>query len=454
MDGPRHPERMLQMPNWMDGCTPTRYPGIMQATSGYRIRARAVDPKTGALREVNRLFENITCVEDALIKQAELRKMVRRGGPEEEKPRVRYGDYTESLLKRKLATKQFSTKKGKASWTDCQDYHLIPAFGDWFVDAITRQDILEWQAGQGLRVERGEYSPVTVNNWLRVLLSTLRSAVIDLDLARDPTRGIRPIDTSTWHTYTEEEPNALTVDEVPIFMAAARRMYPQHYAMMELELATGRRPCEVRPLRRQGPTPDVLWDQGILLIRRSEGLGEAADRTKSKARLRIALPEALMATLRWHVDQLPAGKMRDSDLLFPSRTGGFRSASCLDKPIREIAEATGVKKHLSAYFMRRTFQDLARAAQVHDFVVRSISGHATVEMQAHYSTVGDAEVRASLAQVISIAGLRKEDQPDSAAGGEPGGYKCENQSPSTTRKTARRKHAKKAQVLDFERRAS
>jgi hypothetical protein len=30
--------------------------------------------------------------------------------------------------------------------------------------------------------------------------------------------------------------------------------------------------------------------------------------------------------------------------------------------------------------MRRTFQDLGRQARVHDFVVRAISGHATVAM--------------------------------------------------------------------------
>jgi hypothetical protein len=35
-------------------------------------------------------------------------------------------------------------------------------------------------------------------------------------------------------------------------------------------LARGRvRPSTLRPLRRTGPTPDVLWDQGVVLVRRS-----------------------------------------------------------------------------------------------------------------------------------------------------------------------------------------
>jgi hypothetical protein len=38
-------------------------------------------------------------------------------------------------------------------------------------------------------------------------------------------------------------------------------------------------------------------------------------------------------------------------------------------------------------------QDLGRAADVHDFVVRAISGHATANMQEHDSSVSGEEVR-------------------------------------------------------------
>lgn len=103
---------------------------------------------------------------------------------------------------------------------------------------------------------------------------------------------------------------------------------------------------------------------------------------------------------------LPVGPMRDSDLLFPSTTGRWRSPTCLDKPIRRIALAAGITKHLSAKFMRRTFQDLGRAADVHDLVVRAISGHATRQMQDHYSSVAPSEVRDGLAKVVAIAGFR------------------------------------------------
>ena len=318
---------------------------------------------------------------------------------------IKYGDYVTLLLETKTARNELSTAKGRRTWTDAQTLHLVPYFGDLDVEAIKRRDIEEWKTKLALHVRAGTLSPNTVNGRLRVLLSTLRSAVADYELAYDPTRAVKPLDTSTWQTYTEEEPNALTVDEVPAFMAQAQALFPQHYAQLALGLATGRRPCELRPLRWKGETPDILWHDGVLLVRRSQVIGDAENRTKTKTRLRIPLPSGLMEILEMHVTRLPETRTSASDLLFPSRIGGYQSSSCLAKPIVAIAAAAGIKKHLSPYFMRRTFQDLCRAAQVHDSVARAISGHATVEMQQLYSSVDGAEVRSGLAKVISLAGV-------------------------------------------------
>jgi integrase len=302
------------------------------------------------------------------------------------------------LLKRKLATGALATPSSRRGWIDTQQLHLLPAFGARYLDTIKRLDIEEWKAeqAQSLVVRHGgaptPISPHTVNQRLRVLLSTLRAAVGELDLVYDPTRAVEPLPTS--------------VDELRVFMIHARSLYPQHFAMLALGVATGRRPSELRPLRRQGPTPDILWSEGIMLVRQSHTLGAVVAKTKTGRRLRIPLPPDLLAILTWHVEQLPAGPMRDSDLLFPSTTGRWRSPTCLDKPIRRIAKAAGIQKHLSAKFMRRTFQDLGRAADVHDLVVRAISGHATRQMQDHYSTVAPAEVRDGLAKVVALAGFR------------------------------------------------
>jgi integrase len=70
----------------------------------------------------------------------------------------------------------------------------------------------------------------------------------------------------------------------------------------------------------------------------------------------------LVEILRWHVDGLPEGRPRDSELLFPSREGSFHARSVLDKPFREVAKAAGIAKHITPKAMRRTFQD--RPAQL------------------------------------------------------------------------------------------
>lgn len=394
------------MTSWMGGAKPTRYTGIFKTSRGYRVRVRAIDPRTGTLKEANREFEGIT-LEQAVVRQAEMREQIRNRARGEVGPRPRYADYAQSLFERKIATKELKSAKTRERWADTQDLHLIPHFGKFYVNEIRKVDIEEWKVTQGRKIAREEYSPNTVNGWLSILLTTLRAAVDDLELERDPTRKVAPFDTSEWATYTEEEPNSLTVDEVPVFMAKAAALYPQHYAMLALGLATGRRPSELRPLRRTGSAADVLWDEGVLLVRRSETMGQVRETTKTGRRLRIPLPPELLDILRDHVAALPPGPMGDSELLFPSMSGGFRAASCLDKPIAEITKGARIRKHLTARFMRRTFQDLGRAADVHDFVVRAISGHATTAMQERYSSVAGEEVRSGLAKVIELAGLRR-----------------------------------------------
>src|SRR5678809_58765 len=75
---------------------------------------------------------------------------------------------------------------------------------------------------------------------------------------------------STHHSYNEEEPNSLTPEEVPAFLAKMRELFPQHFAMVALGLTTGLRPSSLRPLRRSGETPDLLWEEGVLFVRRSQ----------------------------------------------------------------------------------------------------------------------------------------------------------------------------------------
>ena len=260
-----------------------------------------------------------------------------------------------------------------------------------------------------------------MNNWLSILRVVINSAADDFDWDRNPITNVDVIDTSTHVTFTEEEPNALLPDEVRRFLACMLEMFPQHFAMVAVGFATGLRPSSLRPIRRKGATADVLWDQRMLLIRRSQTRGtEVMEATKQKTRYRITMPTDLVDILRWHVDQLPAGRMRDSDLLFPSDTGGFRAPSALDKPFRAVASELELAKTITPKAMRRTFQDLARNADIEQIVRQKICGHATDEMSELYSTIPQPEIEQAVGKIISIAGFSKL-RRDSAPWWESGG---------------------------------
>jgi integrase len=142
----------------------------------------------------------------------------------------------------------------------------------------------------------------------------------------------------------------------------------------------------------------------VILLRRSNTLGdEIMDETKTALDQEIPLPPLAIRVLREHIAALPEGPMRASPYLFPSVTGGMRSRSVLDKPFRHVLKALSWTIKLSPKGMRRTFNDLARDAQVHDVVTRAISGHETERMQRHYSTAQREEMREAVGRVISLA---------------------------------------------------
>lgn len=74
--------------------------------------------------------------------------------------------------------------------------------------------------------------------------------------------------------------------------------------------------------------------------------------------------------------------------------------------------------------MRRTFQDLARNADIEAIVRKKICGHATQEMSDLYSTVPQREIQAAVGAVISLAKYRDlllDDPCHSASWCESGG---------------------------------
>jgi len=120
-----------------------------------------------------------------------------------------------------------------------------------------------------------------------------------------------------------------------------------------------------------GAEPDVLCGENRLLVRRSHTQGsEIMKTTKQKQRYAIALPVDAMAILRrQHVDtQVRTEDQKRSELLFPSLSGSFRTQKVLNAPLAHVAAQLGMTKTITQWGLRRTFNDLARAAEVNDVV--------------------------------------------------------------------------------------
>jgi hypothetical protein len=412
-------------------------PGVWRRKDGgFHIRGRAVDPKTGKLRGVNRALPDCKREREAAVELERLLAEIRVGGGHAIAARPSFDEWAATVFERKVRDKRIISASGRATWASVLETHLIPAFGPILIDRLTREDVEHWKTREllaprdigkdGRRKLAGAYSPNTVNKILAILRQITAEASREFNI-RDVAVDVADVSRRGHRTFTHEEPNALKPSDVPRFLDELRVHYPDHYAFVFLGFTTGLRPSSLRPLRQSGPHADVKWSTGELLVRRSHTRKqEVMETTKTGRDQIIALDPHQLEVLRWHVDRLErdneqrakrsphlAQAMAASELLFPAAPskwnagGGMRSTSCLDELFADLGERLKLGYEVTPKCMRRTYQDLCRAANVQDIVTRSISGHATPEMQRHYSTVSSAEQRDGLAKVIDIATRRE-----------------------------------------------
>lgn len=394
---------------WNSWISPTKLPGVWKRKEGgFLVRGRTKDPTTGTSKEIRKVLHVETEATALKWLEDELERV--RSGASADKPRkTRFADYAISLAERKLITKEIKSARGRERWKYTLEHLIggtedVTGFGELFIDDIRPAHIEAWRTGIARLIGAKKYAPTTANGWLFVLRHILKRAKRELQLPFNAAEGVPSFDTSEHETYTEEEPNALTSEETAAFLACMKDEFPAQYAMTFLGFATGLRPSSMRPLRRNGATPDVLWDSGVILVRRSHTLkDEFMKTTKTGLRQRITVPAEVMDVLRWHIDtQLLTPEQKSSELLFPADDGTFRSECFLTKAFGVVSELIGLKKKFTPRGMRRTFNDLARVANVEALVTRSISGHLTEQMREHYSTVSPTEQRESIGRVLRL----------------------------------------------------
>lgn len=120
----------------------TRYPGVTRLPDGrFLLRAKVENPKTGRMQERERIVECATAAEAARLRD-ELRDPV---GVADARRRVRLSDFSISWLSGKRKEIKAATLD---RYTRTLAHHIVPQLGDYYVDALTHNDIVEWRNSQ------------------------------------------------------------------------------------------------------------------------------------------------------------------------------------------------------------------------------------------------------------------------------------------------------------------
>ena len=104
--------------------------------------------------------------------------------------------------------------------------------------------------------------------------------------------------------------------------------------------------------------------------------------------------------------------------------GTLRTPNSLRKPWGVCLKACEIETRFTVHGLRRTFVDLARRAGVNAVVARTLTGHVTEQMLAHYSTVELDENRDAVVAILKLVsdgtrGDRGGDREFRVAAGRP-----------------------------------
>jgi integrase len=340
---------------------------------------------------------------DALRWIEEQIEAVRAARPvETRRSRMLFATFAASVLARRTASGEIESESTVEKWQWQLDRVLTDrwagfTWGHLYFDEITRDHCEKWwkylRSLQDLPRREGRLAETTCNDLIGLFRFLFKLAVAEDVVAKSPAETTLPYFRKRTPTYTRERPNRYTPSQAAAFLDGIRRWHPEHYAMSAIGFGTGVRPSQLRPLRRRGPTPDVLWNECAVVLRRSNSRKQAVMlRTKTEdvdaaQDAVLYVSPALIEIMRWHEEtQLVTDKQKASDLLFPSVRGGMRARSVLDKPFADVATRLGLPP-ITAKGMRRSNKDALRMAKIDVVIAKAVTGHRTDTMHSLYSTV-------------------------------------------------------------------
>ncbi|HEY4059780.1 MAG TPA: site-specific integrase [Kofleriaceae bacterium] len=212
---------------------------------------------------------------------------------------------------------------------------------------------------------------------LRVLRTMTRDAKADLRLTHWACE--RVVGPRQLGGYDDENPNALTADELGHLFIAMRDHEPAWFALFATMAMTGMRFAEASALQ----WADVDFEAGKLSVRRNQYRGMLSTPKTARSRRAIPLVAELVTILKGHqkiVVELTPGIA----WVFPSSAGKPHHSGALSGPLQRAAAIAQVSTHITPHGLRRTLNTLALQVAPAE-TIRSILGHVTTEMTARYN---------------------------------------------------------------------
>lgn len=333
----------------------------------FRIRVQARDRRTKRRLSRTETMEGVTPTQ-ARARLAEVRREVHGGRVGRSRPRLL--GYATSWLEQRAALLKPSVV---AKYGNSLLRHIGPRLGEMFVDQIVPGDVQRYVSDRMTAGAAGN----TILNELRLLRVLAKDSLAEGVAERNWADRVRPPPVAS---YTEERPNLLGAAQLGLVLGAVPARWRTLVGLMAL---TGLRWGEASALRWE----DLDDGAGVIRVRRGNWKGVVT--TPKTERSRRIVP-------------MPPGLRRDgrTGWMFPTAEGELHRGTPLVKVMHKACAAAGVP-YTTPHGLRRTFNNLARQVTT-DQILKSMMGHATDQMTAHYSLVGADEKRAAQSAVLAL----------------------------------------------------
>ena len=331
-----------------------RYQALYTSTGGRRVSA----PKTFAARI------------DAEAYLADRRReveMARYNPTVVRRPKVAFGDYaTTWLANRHVAGRPIKTRT-REHYAAILEHHLLPAFGDKPLAAITPRDVRDWHAYA--LIDRPTMRSHAYSLLRTIMVSAVNDELVDADPCRIVGAGratrvhkIKPASIDELAILTEEMPEKLRLTVTLASWCALRF-------------------GEIVELRRG----DIDLSEEVIRIRRAAVRttgGYIVSTPKSEAGVRdVDIPPHIIPLIEDHLAKY-VGKGRDS-LIFPAERGGYLQPSTLQRHWYKARAAAG-RKDLRFHDLRHSGAVLAAATGASLAELMERLGHSTPQAAMRY----------------------------------------------------------------------